>query len=147
MKQSLTGILLLVTLVTISGCSNVGTNFDTNLANQIQKGKTTQSDITAMFGHPYKTGVQNNHPAWVYEYDQYRAIGADSSKDLLVVFNDDKTVRLYQFMSTGSMDEGSGSASGHGKGSSDGSGSSSGHGKGTGMNNYNCGDCSTTYRK
>lgn len=144
MKQSLTGILLLVTVITISGCSNIGTNFDTNLANQIQKNKTTQSDIEAMFGHPYKTGVQNSHPAWVYEFDQYRAVGADSSKDLLVVFNDNKTVRLYQIMSTGSLDDGSGSASGHAKGSSDGSGSAS---KGTGMNNYNCGNCNTTYKK
>lgn len=144
MKQSLTGILLLATLITVSGCSNVGTNFEANLVNQIHKGKTTQSEIEHMFGQPYKTGVQNNHPAWVYEYDQYRAIGADSSKDLLVVFNDDKTVRLYQIMSTGSMDNESGSSSGHGKGSSDGSGSSS---KGTGMNNYNCGDCNTTYKK
>lgn len=147
MKSTLTGMLFLAALITFTGCSNVGSNFDVNLAQQIQKGKTTQAEIQNMFGNPYKTGVQNAHPAWVFEYDQYRAIGADASKDLIVVFNDDKTVRSYQIMSTLDQDGGSGSSSGHAGGMGSGSGSSSDLARGTGLNNYNCGSCSTTYKK
>lgn len=147
MKQSLTGILLLVTLITFSACSNVGTNFDTSMVKQIQKGKTTQADIENMFGQPYKTGVQNGHPAWVYEFDQYRAFGDDASKDLLIVFNDNKTVRTHQIMSTGSLSDDSGSGSGSSRGGAGGSSDHSGSSKGAGLNNYNCGNCNTTYKK
>ncbi len=133
MKQSLTGILLLVTLITFSACSNVGTNFDTNMVKQIQKGKTTQAEIEGMFGQPYKTGIQNAHPAWVYEFNQYRAFGDDSAKDLIVVFNDDKTVRTHQIMSTSSE--------------TDAVVKQPEPAKGTGLNNYNCGNCNTTYKK
>lgn len=132
MKQSLTGILLLVTLITFSACSNVGTNFDINLVKQIQKGKTTQAEIENMFGQPYKTGVQNAHPAWVYEFNEYRAMGADASKDLIVVFNADKTVRTHQIMATRETDAVVKQPEPV---------------KGTVMNNYNCGACNTTFKK
>lgn len=101
MKKILAGTVLLTALVAFSGCSNVGTNFDVNLVNQIQNGKTTQAEISSMFGTPYKKGIQNGHPIWVYEYDQYRAGGKKASKDLTILFNDDGVVRTTQFMSTG----------------------------------------------
>ncbi len=101
MGKILAATVLLATLVAFSGCSNVGTNFDVNLVNQIQNGKTTQAEISSMFGTPYKKGIQNGHPIWVYEYNQYRAGGKKTSKDLTVLFNDDGVVRTTQFMTTG----------------------------------------------
>lgn len=89
----LTGWLLL------SGCGTVGNDFDLDLARSIVNGQTTQKDVADMFGPPFKTGVQNGHPIWIYEKNKYKAMGNDESKNLIVEFDESGVVRSHQIMS------------------------------------------------
>ncbi len=92
------GALLLCFSLTL-GCGTVGKDFNIDQAQSIQNGKTTREDIALMFGEPFKVGVQNSHPIWVYEQNKYRAIGEDTSKSLIVEFDDNGVVRNHSIMS------------------------------------------------
>lgn len=98
MRKLLVSLATLVSLVAFSACSTVGANFDMAKVAKIENGKTSQNDIRQMFGKPFKTGVQNGNPVWTYEYDEYRAIGQDNTKDLVVVFDDRGIVKSHQLM-------------------------------------------------
>ena len=90
--------VLITCMAVMSGCGSVGKDFDIEMAQTIQNGKTTQSDIKKMFGSPFKTGVQNGNPVWVYEKNVYRALGKDSSKSLIVEFDHKGIVTGHQIM-------------------------------------------------
>ncbi len=100
MRKIFLGVALLVSFAALSACSNVGANFDTNLVKQIQNGKTTIEDVEKLLGRPYKRGMQNGNSIWTYEYDQYRALGEKSSKDLAIVFDNKGVVKSHQVMSS-----------------------------------------------
>lgn len=100
MKRIFLGVALLVNIMLFTACSNVGSNFDTNLVKQIQNGKTTIEDVEKLLGTPYKRGMQNGNSIWTYEYDQYRALGEKSSKDLAIVFDNKGVVKSHQVMSS-----------------------------------------------
>jgi outer membrane protein assembly factor BamE (lipoprotein component of BamABCDE complex) len=82
------------------GCGTVGKDFDIEKAQTIKNGQTTREDIALMFGEPFKVGVQNSHPIWVYEQNKYRALGDDTSKSLIVEFDDNGVVRNHAIMSS-----------------------------------------------
>lgn len=96
-------LLILVTLLLsfswTLGCGTVGKDFDMEQAQAIENGKTTREDIALMFGEPFKVGVQNSHPIWVYERSKYKALGDDTSKSLTVEFDDNGVVRNHSIMS------------------------------------------------
>ena len=77
------------------GCGTVGKDFDIEKARTIENGKTTKEDIARMFGEPFKTGIQNGHPIWIYEQNKYQAVGEGSSKSLTVEFDDNGVVRNH----------------------------------------------------
>jgi len=81
------------------GCGTVGKDFDIKQAQTIQNGKTTREDIALMFGQPFKVGVQNSRPIWIYEQSTYRAIGKDTSKSLIVEFDNNGVVRNHSIQS------------------------------------------------
>ena len=91
------GILFLSFSWTL-GCGTVGKDFDMEQAKTIENGKTTREDIALIFGEPFKVGVQNSHPIWVYEKNKWKAIGEDSSKSLIVEFDDNGVVRNHSIM-------------------------------------------------
>ena len=69
------GIVIVVGIVLISnGCGTVGKSFNISEAESIVNGITTQSDIKKMFGEPFKIGIQNGQPIWVYEDHHYSII-------------------------------------------------------------------------
>ena len=92
------GILFLSFSWTL-GCGTVGKDFDMEQAQTIQNGKTTREDIALMFGEPFKVGVQNSHPIWIYEQSKYKTIGNNTSKSLIVEFDDKGVVRSHSIMS------------------------------------------------
>ena len=95
------GIVIVVGIVLISnGCGNVGKSFKTSQVESIVNGITTQSDIKKIFGKPFKIGIQNGEPIWVYEDHYYSIIREETSKDLIIIFNPDGIVQSYQFMSS-----------------------------------------------
>ena len=95
------GIVIVVGIVLISnGCGTVGKSFSTSKVESIVNGISTQSDIKKMFGEPFKIGIQNGQPIWVYEDHHYSIIREGTSKDLIIIFSPDGIVQSYQFMSS-----------------------------------------------
>ncbi len=95
------GIVIVVALVLISnGCGTVGKSFNVSKVETIVNGTTTQSDIKKMFGEPFKIGIQNGQPIWVYEDHHYSIIREETSKDLIIIFGPNGIVQSYQFMSS-----------------------------------------------
>tara|TARA_B100000686_G_C16550313_1_gene842181 strand:+ start:159 stop:497 length:339 start_codon:yes stop_codon:yes gene_type:complete len=81
-----------------SGCGSVGKNFDESLYKKIVKGTTNKNDIQAMFGDPFKKGIQNGYPVWTYEYNYVNSFGKDIIKDMTIVFYRNGFVKSHQLM-------------------------------------------------
>ena len=95
------GIVIVVGIILISnGCGTVGKSFNTSKVESIVNGITTRSDIKKMFGEPFKIGIQNGQPIWVYEDSHYSIIREETSKDLIIIFSHDGIVQSNQFMSS-----------------------------------------------
>jgi len=94
------GLIILVGIILLpGGCGTAGKSFNTSKIGGIVNGTTTRSAIEKIFGEPFKTGIQNGQPIWVYEDHQYSIIGNDTSKDLIIIFGLDGIVQSHQFMS------------------------------------------------
>jgi len=95
------GLIILVGIILLpSGCGTVGKSFNISKIESIVNGTTTRSDIKKIFGEPFKTGIQNGQPIWVYEDHHYSIISNDSSKDLIIIFGPNGVVQSHQFMSS-----------------------------------------------
>lgn len=92
---------LLVAVLTTFGCGTTGKEFDADLFDNINNGNTTQEQVESMFGLPFKKGYQNGNEIWVYEHNKYKAfkiLGADTSKDMVVIFDENKVVKTHVMM-------------------------------------------------
>jgi len=93
----------LVVSLTVIGCGTSGKDFNGTLFDSIQNDHTTQKQVESIFGRPFKKGFQNGNEIWIYEHDQYKALpifGEDTSKDMVVIFDESKVVKTHQFMSS-----------------------------------------------
>ena len=95
----LSGITLGALLLFSSGCARVGNDFNANNVQEIKVGETSQADIRAMFGKPWRVGMENGVTQWTYGRYTYRLIGDTDTKDLVVKFKDGK-VSAYNFNTT-----------------------------------------------
>ena len=94
------GLVIVVGITLISnGCGTAGKSFNSSKVESIVNGITTRSDIKIMFGEPFKIGIQNGQPIWVYE-DHHYSIIREESKDLIIIFGPDGIVQSHQFMSS-----------------------------------------------
>ena len=95
------GLIIFVGIILLpSGCGTAGKSFNASKIGSIVNGTTTRSDIKKIFGEPFKTGIQNGQPIWVYEDHHYSIISNDSSKDLIIIFGPNGVVQSHQFMSS-----------------------------------------------
>ena len=95
------GLAIVLGIVLISsGCGTVGKSFNTSKVKSIANGITTRSDIKKLFGEPFKIGIQNSQPIWIYEDHRYSIIHKETSKDLIIIFSPDGIVQSHQFMSS-----------------------------------------------
>ena len=95
------GLIIFVGIILLpGGCGTAGKSFNASKIGSIVNGTTTQSDIKKIFGEPFKTGIQNGQPIWVYEDHHYSIISNDSSKDLIIIFGPNGVVQSHQFMSS-----------------------------------------------
>ena len=92
------GLAAMVLVLFFAGCGSVGKNFDESLYSNIAKGTTTHKEIQAMFGPPFKKGIQNGYPVWTYEYNYVNAFGSDVIKDMIIVFEKNGVVKSHQLM-------------------------------------------------
>lgn len=79
-----------------AGCVTVGRPFPTDKIAEIKTGKTTQAEIVAAYGHPYRTGLEDGDTTWTYMMYKVSPF-TQSTKDLYVRFNADGTVKSYAF--------------------------------------------------
>jgi hypothetical protein len=89
-------VILLISL--FFGCGSTGKNFNESLYKNIIVGTTTHKEIQAMFGPPFKKGVQNGYKVWTYEYNVYNSLGNDITKDMVIVFTPTGVVKSHQMM-------------------------------------------------
>ena len=95
-----TRLIFLGIIFILAGCGTVGKDFNAPKAKNIVNGISTQEDIKMIFGKPFKTGVQNGKPIWVYEHNYYHLISDNASKNLIIVFNPNGVVQSHQFMTS-----------------------------------------------
>jgi len=95
------GLFILVGIILLQGgCGTTGKSFNTSKIESIVNETSTRAGIKKMFGEPFKTGIQNGQPIWVYEDHRYSIISNDSSKDLIIIFGPNGVVQSHQFMSS-----------------------------------------------
>jgi hypothetical protein len=109
------GIVCAAALI-LAGCASVGKNFDSRRINEIEKGKTTEADLVAMFGEPNNRGQNSSGVKtlmWIYSEARMRGEtfipiagafvgGSDvKSKSLFVTLSPDGTVSDYNFSGGG----------------------------------------------
>lgn len=88
------------TALLISGCVTIGRNFEASLVKNIQIGKTTQSEITMMFGSPWRTGIEDGKQTWTYGRYHYSAFGDAQARDLVIRYDDKGIVVSYTYNTT-----------------------------------------------
>lgn len=103
--------------IALAGCTAVKTGNEklgelkkSEISEIIIKGKTTKADIQAVFGDPDKTDFDNNSlEKWTYNHIRKQAKGInyvpvvnwfvsgtnDTTRSLVIVFNEDNTVKNY----------------------------------------------------
>ncbi|MGC9324769.1 MAG: hypothetical protein ACP5G0_08505 [Desulfomonilia bacterium] len=91
--------LVLATLLS-AGCATVGRDFPDRRVSEIELKATTQDEIRAMFGPPWRTGIEDGQPTWTYGIYRYRLLGQTSTKDLVIRFNRQGIVTSYTFNTT-----------------------------------------------
>jgi hypothetical protein len=92
----LTAMLILFT----AGCATVGQDFPTSRVKDIQIHKTTKDEIRAMFGPPWRVGIEDGQPTWTYGKYRYQAFSETSTQDLVIRFDNNGVVSSYTFNTT-----------------------------------------------
>jgi hypothetical protein len=95
-----TAAALVALAVVICACASVGRDFPVSPVSEIQIGKTTQSEIRAMFGDPWRIGLEDGRRTWTYGKYKYRLFGDPSTTDLVVRFDANNVVASYSFSTT-----------------------------------------------
>jgi len=93
-------VIALLSSVLLAGCATVGKDFATHNVEDIEIGETTRDDIQAMFGDPWRTGVEDGKRTWSYGKYRYSLFDDAETTDLVVRFNQDGTVSSYVYNTT-----------------------------------------------
>jgi hypothetical protein len=89
----------LILALVLAGCFSAGRDFPVSPVKSIQNNVTTQREIFRYFGEPVRKGLENGYETWSYSYQYYELGQLRDSKELHIIFNDDRTVRSYSFSS------------------------------------------------
>lgn len=66
----------------------------------IEIGRTTRNEIVAIFGDPWRTGVEDGEVKWTYGRYRVGLFGGGRAKDLAVRFDGAGIVTSYSFNTT-----------------------------------------------
>jgi outer membrane protein assembly factor BamE (lipoprotein component of BamABCDE complex) len=89
----------------LAGCLTVGRDFPAQQVTKLEIGSTTRDQVRELFGHPWRTGVEDGQPTWTYGHYRYSLIGNTRTRDLVVRFDPRGVVASYTFNSTDPEDE------------------------------------------
>ncbi len=84
----------------LAGCASVGREFPVERVPQIEIGRTNQEEIRALFGVPWRTGLEDGQVTWTFAKYRYSLFGGTSTEDLVVRFDERGTVVSYTFNTT-----------------------------------------------
>jgi hypothetical protein len=99
LRNLLLGLVAIVMLFSVS-CATVGRDFPVDRVSDIRIGETTQKEIRAIFGPPWRVGIEDGQRTWTYGKYRYRAFRAASTQDLVIRFNERDVVASYTFNTT-----------------------------------------------
>ncbi|MGR9072466.1 MAG: outer membrane protein assembly factor BamE domain-containing protein [Gammaproteobacteria bacterium] len=88
----------------LPGCATVGKDFPSPRVMEIKVGETRQQQIREMFGPPWRIGIEDGKPTWNYGKYRYSAFSPAQTKDLVIRFDNNGTVRSYTFNTTENTD-------------------------------------------
>ena len=91
---------LAILALLFSACATVGRDFPAGKVSEIKIGQTTQTEIEAMFGKPWRTGIEDGFVTWTYGKYHYSAFSQTQTKDLVVRFDNAKIVRSNTYNTT-----------------------------------------------
>jgi hypothetical protein len=74
----------------------VGYDFPRDQVRKIQIGQTSKEDIRAMFGEPWRVGLET----WSYGQYKYQIFSEKDAKDLVVRFGANNVVESYTYNTT-----------------------------------------------
>lgn len=81
----------------LAGCATVGREFPFDDVENIVNNETTKSDLLAMFGRPYRRGIEDGDSTWTYLHYKVRFIGGQTrTRDLYIRF-EGEIVRSYTY--------------------------------------------------
>lgn len=92
--------LMTVLVLTLSACASIGNDFPAAEVPLIEIGKTTQKQISEMFGSPWRTGLESGQKTWTYGNYSYGIFQEKSAKDLVIRFDDKNVVASYTYSTT-----------------------------------------------
>ncbi|HUT23067.1 MAG TPA: outer membrane protein assembly factor BamE, partial [Sumerlaeia bacterium] len=90
-------ILMAALMLISAGCATVGRDFPVARVSDIRMGETTQNEVRAMFGSPWRVGIEDGQRTWTYGKYRYRAFGQASTQDLVIRFDGRGVVASYTF--------------------------------------------------
>ena len=95
------GIIAVACLfILIPSCATIGREFPSSRVPDIQIGKTTQTEIQAMFGSPWRVGIEDGQKTWTYGKYRYMLFSEARTKDLVIRYNVNNIVESYSFNTT-----------------------------------------------
>jgi outer membrane protein assembly factor BamE (lipoprotein component of BamABCDE complex) len=99
LHKLLISIVAMIILLS-SGCASIGKDFpDTDVA-LIEIGKSTQQQVSKMFGSPWRTGLESGQKTWTYGSYSYGLFQDKNAKDLVIRFDDKNVVASYTYSTT-----------------------------------------------
>jgi hypothetical protein len=98
-RMKICGVLLF-SLFVLNGCATIGHDFAFEQVPNVQIGKTTQAQVQAMFGLPWRTGVEDGKQTWTYGKYYYSLFSETSAQDLVVRFDNNGIVTSYTYNTT-----------------------------------------------
>lgn len=86
--------------VWLSACATVGRDFPESKINLLVIDSTSQQEVKALFGSPWRVGSESGQTTWTYGLYKYNAFNPSATKDLVIRFNKDGSVASYTFNTT-----------------------------------------------
>lgn len=83
-----------------AGCATVGHEFPAGQVSTINIGGTSQNDIYATFGTPWRSGLDNDMKTWTYGNYYYSLFSDGSTEDLIIKFDSHGVVASFVFNTT-----------------------------------------------
>ena len=84
-------------------CVSLGQNFPSQTS-WLKKNETQQKDVKLVLGEPYAIGDSGGIQTWSYFFYKYHLWFKNEHKELKIYWNNDNSVKNYQFTSSFSSD-------------------------------------------